>query len=96
MKDLTNLPFRYRVLCANMGFKVRKLSDSSGAWMQLNVKNPMINGCHISVEPSGISVWAVDVADKYHSLICRKKLTETNLKKLVTFYTKTPTTHGHN
>jgi len=74
---------------------VKKLSDSSGAWMQLNVKNPMINGCHISVEPSGISVWAVDLADKYHSLICQKKLTETNLKKLVTFYTKTRKENGN-
>ena len=90
MKDATKLPFRFRKLCSDLGFKVKWLSDKSGAWMQLNVKNPMVNRCHISVEPTGISVWAVDAADGYHSLICKKKLTDANLRKLVSFYTKKP------
>ncbi|HSH52329.1 MAG TPA: hypothetical protein VK982_11460 [Bacteroidales bacterium] len=68
------------------GFKKVYLSDKSGYWYELSIKNKFIKNLHISVEPDrkNITVWATEPKNlnarmDYTFAIIHKKLTKKNL-----------------
>lgn len=68
------------------GFKKRYLSDKSGHWFQLNVKNNLIKNLHVTAEPerNSLTVWCSEpIKLNYRSeadfVMIHNKLTKKNL-----------------